>query len=187
MQLTNSSAGYGSITKTLHWSIFVLFTVQFVLGFAMTGMAEGDSVLGGSKDALFDLHRSFGLVVLLLIAVRVWWRLTTPLPPWSEVLSGGERRFAHWVELGLYTAMIVKPISGYLFAGADGQEIEFFGLFEVPGLGESGSIADAALILHMLSGLLFLLVWPLHVGLMVRHTVVRKNRQLHRMWPGTHQ
>ena len=84
--------------------------------------------------------------------------------------------------------MVVKPVSGYVLAMADGQGIDFFFAVQVQDVvGESAGVADIALIFHIVSGVLFLVVWPLHMGLMLWHQLRKRDGQLNRMLPFTRQ
>ncbi len=61
-----------------------------------------------------------GLSIIGLALVRMLWRRTTPLPPWAEHLSPGERTLEHWLEKLLLTLLIVTPATGLLLvAGED--------------------------------------------------------------------
>ena len=69
---------------------------------------------------------SIGMVALLLVVARLVWRRVAPLPDWSPALSTRERKLEHRLEQLLYLVMVVKPVSGYVLAMADGQGIDFF-------------------------------------------------------------
>ncbi len=79
---------YGATAKVLHWVIVGLLVVQFPIGWLMPdihrGMEPGDAM---------TLHISIGIVILLLIALRLGWRLThavapeSSLPPWQRITS----------------------------------------------------------------------------------------------------
>ena len=47
---------------------------------------------------LLPVHVGLGIAILVLAIVRVFWRVSTPLPPWAESLSGAERKIAHHTE-----------------------------------------------------------------------------------------
>ena len=127
MRLRNTSTHYGAVTKSLHWVIFVLFTVMFVLGFGMMGGDESSKAFGAHWASVFDWHATIGLTVLILAVIRIIWRSSTPLPSWAPGLGPKERIVAHWTERVMYTVMIAKPISGYVLAGAADHEIDLFG------------------------------------------------------------
>ena len=46
---------------------------------------------------------------------------------------------------------------------------------------------NSRLIFHIVSGVLFLVVWPLHMGLMLWHQLRKRDGQLNRMLPFTRQ
>ena len=119
----------------------------------VSGDAFGDGV------SLPELHVVLGLLVLLLAVLRLGWRRTTPLPAWAEHLSAGERRLEGGLEKVLLTLLFVVPASGLLLVAA----------------------GDGWLPLHVTAQIAFLIAIALHVGLVLSHTVVRRNRHLARM------
>lgn len=128
--------------------------------------AAGDvfsDVVGG--DAFGDglslpvLHVVLGLSIIVLGVVRLVWRRTTPLPPWAEHLSAGERRLEGLLEKVLLGSLLVVPATGLLLVAA----------------------GDDWLPVHVTAQLVFLAAIAGHVGLVLRHTVVRRNRHLARM------
>ena len=95
----------------------------------------------------------------MLAAVRLVWRRTTPLPPWAEHLSAGERRLEGRLEKLLLALLFVVPATGLLLVAA----------------------GDDWLPVHVAAQIVFLVAIAAHVGLVLRHTVVRRNRHLARM------
>lgn len=174
MQLSNSATRYGAVTKTLHWAVFALVAFQFATGLS-----------GNVED---DLHGSIGIIILGLVAVRIVWRRLTRLPDWAPSLSSRERHVAHWTELVLYVFLIAKPLSGLLYIGADGDEVEFPGYGELPALWpESDAGEEFFAMAHAWSGYVLLAAIAVHVGLIARHTLLHRNRMAHRMLPFTRQ
>jgi cytochrome b561 len=142
MRLRNDTRGYGLVTKVLHWATVLAVASQFVVGYTLEsddsgqgrgrgrgrggesghgrgrgggddGGDDGDDleVFDGSFD-LVDLHVVLGLAILALVLTRVLWRATTPLPPWDERLSAGNRRFVHATEVALLGLLVVVPLTG---------------------------------------------------------------------------
>jgi cytochrome b561 len=105
------------------------------------------------------LHIALGIGVLALGLVRLLWRRTTPLPPWAEHLSAGERSLESWLEKGLLALLIVVPATGLLLV----------------------VVSTDWLPVHVTAQLLLLTVIALHVGLVLKHTVVRRHRHLSRI------
>src|SRR5258708_27399039 len=117
---------YGTTAKVLHWLVVALLLVQYSIGWLMPG------IHGGMKPgAAMTFHVSFGIVILLLIVLRVAWRLTHPvapessLPPWHRLSSEAE----HWL---LYALVLATTLTGWLFASFRGWSISFFYLAPLP-------------------------------------------------------
>lgn len=100
-----------------------------------------------------------GLSIIVLGLMRLLWRQTTPLPPWAEHLRAGERRLEGSLEKLLLALLVVVPASGLLLV-AGGEDW---------------------LPVHVAAQLVFLAAIAGHVGLVLRHTVLRRNRHLARM------
>ncbi len=184
MPLMNTVTGYGLVTKAFHWVIFVMMLIQFAVGYLVTRVDDEiyESVLGISEDRLFGVHMSLGASVLVLALLRIAWRTATPLPSWAPTLTHFERRYEHRVERVLYAMMLAIPISGILAAMADGKEVVFFGAVELPSLiSEDSDLDDLTLGFHIAGHLVFLTAFVLHVGLVIKHQIVNRDRLLHRM------
>jgi len=182
MPVRNTAAEYGLMTKALHWVIVIVMALQFLVGYTMTRIDDDEGVLGVSEDRLFAVHTSLGVTVLVLALIRLVWRASTRLPDWAPTLTHFERRFAHLVERGLYLLMFAVPLSGILAGLADDEDLVVFGAFEVPNLlPDIDDLDDLAIGFHILTHLAFFAVLALHVGLVVKHQVVNRDRLLNRM------
>jgi cytochrome b561 len=124
-----------------------------VVSDVVTGNAFGDGL------SLPELHVSLGLLIVVLAVVRMLWRRTTPLPPWAEHLSAGERRLEGRLEKVLLALLVVVPATGLLLVAA----------------------GDDWLAVHVAGQIALLVAIAVHVGLVLRHTVVRRNGHLARM------
>jgi cytochrome b561 len=126
------------------------------------GTVFSDVVTGNAFDdglSLAEIHVGLGLLVLVLAAVRILWRRSTALPPWAEHLSAGERLLEARLEKLLLILLVVVPATGLLLVAA----------------------GDDWLPAHVAAQIAFLAAITLHVGLVLKHTVVRRNRHLGRM------
>ena len=126
--LTNTSNRYGTVTKVLHWTVFLLLLNQFVVAGLMLTTEEWETTAGFTQAALYEWHKSVGIVVFAVVCVRYIWRKLTPLPDWAPNLSAGERRAIHVVERVLYACLFVMPVSGFVFVMAGNFPVNFFGL-----------------------------------------------------------
>lgn len=181
MQLRNDATGYGAITKSLHWITFVLLVAQFTIGYIVedeSGRGRGRGRSGESgrgrgrggdddftfgfgegDDTLLSIHVVLGITILTVTVFRFIWRRTTPLPAWARSLSHRERTFAHWTELALYASLIAMPLTGLSL------------IF----------ISDDLLGLHIASHIALYTALLLHLGLVLKHQFIKRDRLVRRM------
>ena len=200
----NTENGYGAVTKSLHWLTVAALAVQFTVGLTMEAddavldlekdriaqfeeyvegqgqaaeeMFEGEidrmeAVLDAQEDgyvwaafgepglSLPEVHVLLGLSIMILGLLRVLWRRFTPLPPWAAHLGSDERRLESVLEKAMLALLFVVPATGLVLL----------------------AFGEDWLALHIAAQLVLLAVIAGHVGLVLRHTVVRRNRHLRRM------
>jgi len=159
----NGSHGYGLVTRTLHWLTVALVLAQFVVGYAMSdeggrgrGRGRGGDGSGrgrgrgGDDDfsslTLLPVHVALAIAILAVAILRVFWRVSTPLPPWAESLTHAEQRVATLTERLLLTMLFVIPATGLVLV-----------------LGED----DDLLGVHVAAHLVFFTALALHLGLVL--------------------
>ena len=184
MGLLNSGAGYGGLTKFLHWLMVAMFAFQYVAGHVMGRIGPDGAVLGWTQDAAYNWHKSIGLLALGVDIVRLANRRAGSLPPWAPTLTAGEQRFIHRAEQVLYAAMVVMPLSGFAYVMAGGYGVLFFGRWPLPNpIGGLPLLASAAKWTHIAAGWLLLGTILGHVGLVLRHQLVLRDGLIWRMLP----
>ncbi|MBX2996916.1 MAG: cytochrome b [Caldilineaceae bacterium] len=185
MRWKNTSTHYGAVTKMFHWLVFLIFANQYIVAFAMLGIEQHETALGGFRQGtLYNWHKSIGLIALLVILFRYTWRKTTRLPNWAETLTRTERRIIHWYERILYIAMFIMPISGYLYVMAGNYGVHFFSRVHLPNpIPQSEILAALARWTHIGTAWLILIVLAVHVGLVLKHQLIQRDGLLRRMLP----
>jgi cytochrome b561 len=184
MQWQNTEIGYGAVAKFFHWTIFTLFVYQFAVANVMVRTGPEETFWGFSQGTLYNWHKSIGLVALLVAILRLSWRTLTPLPAWAACLSEGERRFSHRIEQVLYAAMLVMPVSGYLYVMAGGYGVMLFGAYPLPNpVGKEPVLAWIGKWTHVIGSYALLAAVAAHIGLMLKHQVLRKDGLIGRMLP----
>jgi cytochrome b561 len=186
--MKNTATRYGFLAKILHWIGFLLILNQFVVAAAMLNTEEWETTAGFTQGALYEWHKSVGLVVLAVVIARFAWRKLTPLPDWAPNLNEAERRAIHWIEHILYACMFLMPISGYVFVMAGDYPLIFFGLGQVPNIvGVDETVALVAEWTHKLTAILLGVTVLAHWVVVLRHQLIHQDRYPHRMLPFTHQ
>ena len=129
-------------------------------------------------------HMSVGLVIFVLVAARILYRVMIPPPALPGTMGQWEPRLArlsHWL---LYAVLIIMPVSGYIMSSGDRPPISFLDLIDVPKMPISQSVSKAAAIIHVLItqfvvyGLIIL-----HLAGTAWHLFVRRDGTVSRMLP----
>ncbi|WP_319379937.1 cytochrome b [Thiomicrorhabdus sp.] len=175
MELKNSENSYGVISRANHWLSAVLFIGLIFLGIYMHELEKSPE-----KFALYDLHKSLGIGLFILMILRLLWLKISPNP---EQLS--KTRFEHILGHAtkglLYLAMLMLPISGWVMSNSGGHEVAFFDLFTLPSIvGENHDIHEIAEGIHEIGKWMLLLIL-LHIAGALKHHFIYKDSTLMRM------
>lgn len=111
----------------LHWVQAGLILWLLWLGFTMIDLPKGPG-----RSAAYGLHKSLGLLALLLVMVRLAWRRGHPPP--APLSQGWEAKLATATHHALYVCLLLAPLSGYLATSFTPYPLKFFGL-EIAKLG----------------------------------------------------
>ncbi|MGA7804027.1 cytochrome b [Bradyrhizobium sp.] len=170
---------YGTTAKVFHWLIVALLVVQYLIGWLMPDLHRNMK-----PGAPMTFHISFGITILVLITLRLAWRLTHPvapessLAPWQRLSSEA----VHWL---LYALVLATTVSGWLFASYRGWGVSFFYLFPMPMLASDNAAAGKAIDgLHQVFEWTLLVVIGLHVASAFAHLFIYRDRIMQRMLPG---
>lgn len=179
MKLKNSGKDYGLVSIALHWLVALTVIGLFLLGDYMMGLTYYDDLY---RTAPF-VHKSIGILLLIVMVGRVVWRKLSPPPQPEESLTPVEKKSAHLVHVVLYVMIFVIIASGYLISTADGRAISVFGWFDVPALGVSiPNQADLAGEVHEILALTLMCIVGLHAAAAIKHHVIDKDHTLKKMF-----
>jgi cytochrome b561 len=178
--LRNDVDTWGAPAKLLHWAMAALILAQVALGIMAVNWR-----LSPAKLQLFFWHKSTGVLVLALLALRLAWRLANHAPALPEGLPGWERAAARASHALLYLLMAALPITGWVVNAAANIPLRIFGLMPLPAIVvPDEDLADFAASLHRGLFVVLALVLVAHVGAALRHHFVRRNTVLTRMLLG---
>ena len=170
--------GYSGFAKLLHWLIALCVIAVVVVGIAMTNYK------GPWGDTLYNTHKSLGVLILVLMVVRVAYRLGHGAPPPEPTLEPWRRAASSTVHTLLYVLLVVQPIVGYLANSAYGATTPFFGLFEIaPIIAKDEPLSERLFLIHGWTGFGIAFLVLMHVGAALHHYVLCRDRVLHRMLP----
>lgn len=172
-----SPARYTPTAVILHWLVALLIFVGFPLGVYMH-----DLPLSPSKLQLYSYHKWIGISVLLLVGLRLAWRVTHAPPPLPGGIAGWERAASRAVHGLLYLLMIAIPLSGWLMSSAKGFPVVWFGVLPLPDLvGKSRELGDVLATVHQVLNFTLLGLVILHVAAALKHHFIERQPFLQRM------
>lgn len=178
MPARNTSVRYGFMAQTLHWAVVGLLIVQVTLGKIAEGLP-----LGLDKLAILARHKSVGITIFSLAAIRLAWRLydrPPPLPP----MPRWQRAFAHLNHWALYALLFAMPITGWLMSSASNYPVSWFGLVQLPDLiAPDRSLKEQLEDVHETLAKILIALAILHVAAALKHQLVDRDGLLFRMLP----
>jgi cytochrome b561 len=180
--LENNAERYGAIALLFHWSMAVLVIGLAALGLYMVTLA--DAGFSTEKVTLVLIHKEFGVLALLLIAMRLAWRVTQTLPRLVDNLPDWQKLTARFVHLSFYGLLFALPMSGWLLSSAAGIPVSFIGLFMLPDFVHRNN--DLFLLyvgIHKWLGYLLIFLIFVHAGAALKHHFVSRDDTLKKMLP----
>jgi len=139
---------------------------------------------GPTQDALYNFHKSLGVLILILMAVRLINRLVVGAPMADPGIEPWQKAVSSIVHTALYVLLLAMPIVGYFANSVYGASTPFFGLFTLPKLvGDNQELATKLFTLHRWTGFFVILLALMHIGGALFHFVIRRDSVLHRMLP----
>lgn len=178
---------YSTVAIILHWLIGALLILEIGLGHNMEG-AEGPA-----KFAVFQLHKSIGITILLLVAVRLLWRFMRHPPAVSA--KGWEKALAYVVHGLFYVLLFALPITGWIVISSGRIVVPTLLYGTVPWPDAPGFIGmaaaakegwhDAAAFIHVNLANVMLALFALHVLGALKHHFLDRDADIAKMAPGT--
>ncbi|HEX9170910.1 MAG TPA: cytochrome b [Roseiarcus sp.] len=165
--------------RFLHWLMAALIFIALPLGVWASLLSRGPQ-----RSEILFVHKSIGMTILCLVALRIVWRLVAGAPPYAELLGRLTHAAAHSAHMALYALMIAMPVSGYLLSNGSGADIPWFGLFSFPALlPKDESLRVAGSWGHYVFAWTIAFVLAAHLGAVVWHVAIKRDSVLTRMWP----
>jgi cytochrome b561/polyisoprenoid-binding protein YceI len=172
---SNVAQRYSSGAILLHWLIAFALAAEMAIGFTMPKDASG--------FALFQLHKSIGITILLLSVLRLLWRLMFKAPP--KVEQGFAGFLASTVHVLLYAFMVLAPLTGWLIVSSAEIDVPtlLFGVVHWPHLPVPQSLNHTYEEAHELIAFIGIALFLLHVAGALRHQFMKGGNYLARMAP----
>jgi cytochrome b561 len=176
--------------RPARWNGLVIALHWLAGGLILFLLAQGWTMVHGGFDAattfdLYQLHKSFGFVVLALTAARLLARAAFTAPA-AAPKSAWEQRLAAFVQASLYALTLAAILAGWLVVSTSPLPIptKFFNLFVIPNIAApDGALFTRATLAHALMAYVIAALVALHVAGALKHHWIDRDDVLKRMLP----
>ena len=175
---------YNILLRLIHWITAICIIGLIVSGYFMTELDadKGDTLWGFGKWDMYGLHKSFGVLTLIFVAIRIILRIATKIPELPFEIKPIDAILAKLGHFALYILMIAVPVSGVIMSMAGGYGVKLFG-YKLPDLIEKdkelGGIAHE---LHEILPYVLAGIVVVHVLAVFKHIFIDKVNLLKRMF-----
>jgi cytochrome b561 len=181
MRLTNSTSHYGALPQLVHW-----LTALFVIAGWLLGQFSHALPSGPARDLGFFMHMTLGQCVIVLLVIRLIWRIANPPPP-PEVTPLGQlvEAAAKLSHFALYALLVVVPCLGIIVQLKRGHDLPVLGFWEFTSPWPvDRAMAREILTVHYYLANTLLILAGIHASAALVHHWIWRDRTLKRMLPG---
>jgi cytochrome b561 len=169
---------YDGFAMALHWATAALVLIQFVLA-EFWGFADRPA-----RHLMITAHMSFGILLALVIAVRILWRLL-PGHRVKDAATGMIELAAKAVHILLYALLAAQAVLGFVLRWSGNEAMSFFGLPIPPPFAPFSKDAHELVgTAHNWVGWAIIILAGAHALAALFHHYVLKDDVLWRMLPG---
>jgi cytochrome b561 len=180
-------------TKTaiiLHWLIALAIILQLSFGLWMVEAIKVDQTRNIAYE-VYQYHKSFGIIILILSLIRVIYRFFYKAPDLPSSMNYFEIIASKISHYSLYFLMIAIPLMGWAMVSTSpyGLPTMIFGLFEWPHLSFLNKISNALELnrffnnSHELLSYSMIILLLIHIAAVVKHHFINKDGLIKRMLP----
>jgi cytochrome b561 len=170
---------YTGTAKFFHWTVAACVLITIPLGLVMGSLPEGPAMNAG-----YTVHKSLGVLILMLMILRLGYRLMVGWPAPEPTITAAQRIASHAVHNLLYVLLIAQGLLGWYANSVYGAATPFFGLFELPSLAAKDEpFAEKLFAVHEAIGITIAGLLVVHIGAALYHYFIRRDGVLQRMLP----
>lgn len=159
MRLRDTPWAFGPMSRFNHWLGAILVLLMLALGLYFPDLPRG-----ADKSFLRTLHIGIGTLLLPLVAWRLLWRFTQPVPrPLARRLP--QRLLTRAAHLAMLAMLTIMLVSGVLMQWFGGRQIGFFNVFRIASpLAPSELWQERMAGCHQLAAWTLIVLLALHLG-----------------------
>lgn len=175
--MTTQSGRFALPQRVLHWLMAVCILAMLFIGVGMV------STVSARYLTLVQIHEPLGIAILILVLIRIGFRLRYGAPALPADFPAPMKLAAHLSHYVFYGLMIVMPLLGWAMLSAAAYPVVIFGV-QLPQIlplndGLHSLLWDA----HRYLAFLFFALILLHVAAALFHALVRRDGVFETMGP----
>lgn len=177
---------YDRTAKLLHWASAIFFIAALVIGLYFSTLDyRSDKTDYAAFLKVIHWHKTFGVLVFLLVFYRLYYRWKNP-PPELPADSPAWMRVGSWLShTSLYALIVVQGVTGLVASDIGNYAVRLFGIWKIPQFpAENRELADEIFGVHMWLGDFAAFLVGLHLVASLYHHFIVKDDILTRMLPG---
>lgn len=169
-------------TISLHWIVAVMLLILLATGIYMEQT---------SAYALYPWHKSFGVLIVLFVVLRILWRWQNGWPPPTRDYTAWEKTLSGIVHYLLIIGTVIMPVSGFMMSALGGHGVALFGLELVAHNPDpanpqevipfNATLAGMAHTVHGWAGYILVVGVLLHIAGALKHHILDQDGTLRRM------
>lgn len=168
---------YTRIARILHWIMALALTALVIVGYTMKTLP-----LSPLKLQVYSWHKWAGITLLLLLVLRLIWRLLHRPPALPASMSFWSRALAHSGHALLYLLMLAIPLTGWLMSSAKGFQTVWFGVIPLPDLvSKDKPLGELLVQVHIFLNYALIAMVSLHVLAALKHQLIDRDGLLGRI------
>lgn len=122
--------GESTASARLGWAIAALYAAHSVL---LSFMPRVDK-FSALREDLRGVHYSIGIVLMVLVAIRLWRWAREPRLLTDGGLGSGQQLLHRALALTWWISLLVAGVLGFFYGWAEGRDLRLFGLISLPPL-----------------------------------------------------
>ena len=172
---TVQAAKYPVLLRVLHWLMAAIIVGMLAAGLFMVRMPDR---VPAKFDLFYPYHKSFGLLVLLLVFVRLAVRKSAPIPALPAGLANWEVTTSKFAHVAFYVLLFVVPLMGYALSSSYTQSdgIVFFGALLPELLPKNDANFEIFRLCHRILAYCLLGLIVVHVAAALKHRLFDRDK-----------
>ena len=176
---SDTAQRYTRTAIALHWIVGLAVLGMIGLGVWMINLPKG---VGPFRAEMYNLHKSIGMTVALLVLARIAWRVLHAAPPPPEALPRWQVIASRITHHALYACIVIQPVTGLLGSLASPYPVKYFGYTLPFGRWDLPAAKEFLSVAHLVNASVLAILILVHLGAVLHHLLIVRDGIFRRMW-----